>query len=91
MFTPWNTTQPLDRTALQAGYHCCKILQQALTVVTENRSVVRRTHVGAELSARGGRLWCKGGVPCDDWRGGYTIIHMSDWTVRLMNFISYIG
>ena len=46
MFTPWNTTQPLNRTALQIGHHYCKILQQVLTVVIESRSVVHRAHVG---------------------------------------------
>lgn len=46
MFTPWDMTQPLNRTALQIEYHHCKILQQVLTVMTESRSVVCRGHVG---------------------------------------------
>ena len=37
-----------------------------------------------------GHLWSKGGVSCDDRHGGYTIIQLSNWTVGLMNFISYI-
>jgi len=68
MFTPWTTTQPLNRAALQIGHHYCKILQWVLTVVTESRSVVRRAHAGDRAVCTRRDIWGAhtGGAPCAD-------------------------
>ena len=91
MFTPWDMTQPLNRTALQIEYHHCKILQQVFNCHDRKQiSGLQGPCWEQSCLHEEGHLWSKGGVSCDDRHAGYTVIHLSNWTVGLMNFISYI-